>query len=54
MGSIAIAGKNDVYFSTAGSRLYHYDGKKFKKIKYKGPAKRIDIRNFVVNAKNDI
>lgn len=56
VNTVAIAGKNSVYFAVGGSRLIHWDGKSFSK-----PAKhsnlgndKWDIRNIVVNSEKDV
>ncbi|MFQ5850005.1 MAG: WD40/YVTN/BNR-like repeat-containing protein [Candidatus Binatia bacterium] len=57
--TIGIVAKNNVYFGFSGSKLAHWNGKSFKKVKYKvvkdgKKVKKVDIRNFVINSEKDI
>lgn len=56
---IGIAGKDNVFIGFGGSKLVHWNGKSFKKVKFKvekdgKKIKRVDIRNFVINSEKDI
>ncbi|MCH8055544.1 MAG: hypothetical protein IH857_05255 [Deltaproteobacteria bacterium] len=54
-GTIAIVGKDNVYFTFSGSHIIHWDGKGFReqKHKYTG-AERWAIRQLVANSEKDI